>query len=410
MNLFRTAWRNLWRNKRRTLISASSIAFGLLLAVTFTGTGHYMYGNMINASARTGFGHLTITPPDYLIKRGLDRRIAITTDQLKAIRAIPGVSAAHPHIMGQAMFSSARKSVGGLFIAIVPNEPARDNLLLENLVEGGLSGGNPRDVIIGRKMAEKLGLKMGRKLVYTATDASGQMVSDVAHVSGFFETGLEDVDGSMVLLPLSTMQKVLGYKSDEVNLVSIMLSHYNQTDRIARDIGEVLGNDGYEILPWQDTQTDVAGMITIDSSANYISQVFVGLLIAAGIFNTMLMSVLERRREFGVMLAIGMAPYGLVKMVILETLYVVFVGLILGTIITAPWYYWLASHGLDFSGMIDGDYHIGNVLIDPVIRISLDWRNIVSIAGMILILALLVALYPAWRSSRIKPVEVLNTK
>ncbi len=410
MKLFMTAWRNLWRNKRRTVITASSIAFGLLLAVTFTGTGSYVYNNMINASARSGYGHITVAPPDYLLHRGLDRRIEASPDVLEKIRGMKGVRAAWPHIMGQAMLASAAKSVGGMIMGVGPAEPRRDNLLLDSIKTGGLDFSKRRTAVVGTVLADKLKLKKGRKLVYTLTDANGQMVSELARVSGMLKTGLELVDGSTVLMPLDSLRQTLGYAEHEASFIAVLINDQHDTQAIKSGIAAMLDSDRYEVLDWKQTQTDVAGMITIDSSSNYISQIFVAVLIAAGIFNTMLMSVLERRREFGVLLALGMTPGQLVRMVLLETFLITVLGLVLGVIITTPWYVWMHAHGLDFSGALGSDYHIGKVLIDPVIRIQLNWRNIVAIAGVSFILTALSALYPAWRSGRINPAEALSTR
>jgi len=410
MNLVKTAWRNLWRNKRRTLITASSIAFGLLLAVTFTGTGSYVYNNMINASARSGYGHITVAPPDYLQHRGLDRRVKASPEVLQQIRAMDGVRAAWPHIMGQAMLASAAKSVGGMIMGVGPDEQPRDNLLLDSIQSGALDAGNRRSAVVGTRLAEKLRLKSGRKLVYTLTDAHGEMVSELARVGGMLQTGLDVVDGATVLMPLKSLQQTLGYAADEASFIAVLVDDQHDTPAIKSRIATMLDPVQYEVLDWKQTQTDVAGMITIDSSSNYISQIFVAVLIAAGIFNTMLMSVLERRREFGVVLALGVSPWQLVLTVLAETLLITLLGLLLGLLITTPWYWWMHQHGLDFSAMMGDDYHIGKVLIDPVIRIRLDWRNVAAIASVSFVLTLLAALYPAWRSGRINPAEALSTR
>ena len=406
----RTAWRNLWRNRRRTLITASSIAFGLLLAVTFTGTGSYVYNNMINASARSGYGHITVAPPDYLQHRGLDRRVKASPEVLQQIRALGGVRAAWPHIMGQAMLASAAKSVGGMIMGVGPDEQPRDNLLLDSIQSGSLDADNRRSAVVGTRLAEKLKLKPGRKLVYTLTDVHGEMVSELARVGGMLQTGLDVVDGATVLMPLQSLQQTLGYAADEASFIAVLVEDQHDTPAIKARIAAMLDPAQYQVLDWKQTQTDVAGMITIDSSSNYISQIFVAVLIAAGIFNTMLMSVLERRREFGVVLALGMSPWQLVLTVLVETLMITVLGLLLGALITAPWYAWMHQHGLDFSAMMGNDYHIGKVLIDPVIRIRLDWRNVAAIAAVSFVLTLLAALYPAWRSGRINPAEALSTR
>ena len=178
------AWRNLWRRKRRTLITSISIGFGVMLAVTFTGSGDYWYTNMINAGATMGLGHITIEPNGYNQTPSLDKRLLNAGQIRKHVLTIPGVSNAIVRIMGQAMFASASKTIGGMFLAVDPAQEFPDqNLLLGSLIQGQLfPGTDGRGIVVGSKMAKKLNLRIGKKLVYTTTDISGEIVSEIARV------------------------------------------------------------------------------------------------------------------------------------------------------------------------------------------------------------------------------------
>jgi putative ABC transport system permease protein len=169
-----------------------------------------------------------------------------------------------------------------------------------------------------------------------------------------------------------------------------------------------VGNPLREVLTWKQTQTELAGIITMDKSGNYITQILIGLLIAAGILNTLLMSVLERTREFGVMMAVGMSPATLFKLVLVESFWLALIGLAVGIIITAPWYAYLHYVGLDFSGAIGKDYSAGGVLVDPIFRIRLYKESIIAILAGVFSLTLLSGIYPAWRAGRTPPVESLK--
>lgn len=412
MNLAQMAWRNVWRRKRRTLITAFSIAFGVLLAATFTGMAVYMYGNMIDASAATGFGHVTIEPQGYNRTPTLDKRLADSARLREQVLAEAGVDAALVRITGQAMFASAVKSVGGMFLAIDPDQESSEyNLLIRSLVEGRLFPGPDGDgVVVGRKLASKLNLRLGKKLVYTTTDAKGEIVSEIARVSGIFATGVSEIDTGLVLLPIDRVRKLLAYGADEATLLAVMLREQRKAGLLRERLEQRLGGPEREVLSWRQTQADLAGMITLDSSSNYISQFLVALLIAAGVLNTLLMSVLERSREFGVMLAIGMSARQLFRLVMVESVWLALIGLTMGVLLTAPWYWYLDTYGIDFSGMIGGeDYTVSGVLIDPIIRIRLHTASISAILATVFGLALLSGLYPAWRAGRIPPIESLRT-
>lgn len=412
MNLATMAWRNVWRRKRRTLITAFSIGFGVLLAATFTGMAVYMYGNMIDASAATGFGHVTVEPLNYNRSPGLDKRIEGADRLREQVLAMPDIKDALVRISGQAMFASAVKSVGGMFLAIDPGqESAEYNLLIRSLKQGALFQRTDGDgVVVGVKLAEKLNLRLGKKLVYTTTDIRGEIVSEIARVSGIFATGVNEIDTGLVLLPIDRVRKTLTYGPTEATLLAVMLQDQRKAGSIRREIEQQFGHARREVLSWRQTQADLAGMITLDSSTNYISQFLVALLIAAGILNTLLMSVLERTREFGMMMAVGLQPARLFRLVILESVWLALIGLLLGILITAPWYWYLQTYGIDFSAMTGGeDYTVSGVLVDPIIRIRLHAESVTVILSTVFGLSMLSGIYPAWRAGRIPPIESLRT-
>ena len=410
MKLNTLAWRNLWRHKRRTLITASSIAFGVLLAVTFTGAGDYFHTRMIDAGANMGMGHITIAAQDYNRAPSSQKPIKGSNTLQVLIADLPEVTSVVARIQGQAMFASARKSVGGTFIAIDPSqESANNNLFIGSLIEGAmLSQTAGKGIVMGVDLVRKLKLNLGKKVVYTTTDINGDIVSAVARVSGIFRTGVAEVDGGMALLPIQSVQKVLGYASDEVSLLAISLGDQRLSHALRDKMQGQPEFEHVEVLNWQQTQPDLAGMIAVDKSANRISQLMISLLIAAGILNTMLMSVLERSREFGVMMALGMSPRGLFSLVILESFWLAVVGLIIGIIITIPWYLHMAETGIDLTSAYGDDFSFGGVLLDTVFKIRLFKESIIVILIGLFGLALLSGVYPAWRAGRIPPVESLK--
>lgn len=404
------AWRNLWRHKRRTLITASSIAFSVLLAVTFTGAGDYFYTRMIDAGAKMGMGHITVAAVDYNRAPSSQKRLGQSDALLAELAGNSAVSSVAARIQGQAMFASARKSIGGTFIAINPaQETVQNNLFLQALVEGEmLSDVSGKGIVLGADLARKLKVSLGKKVVYTTTDASGDIVSAIARVKGIFRTGVAEVDGGLALLPISSVQAVMGYQPDEISFLAVNL-HDQRASHVLRDQlqSQPLFSD-VEVLNWQQTQPDLAGMIAVDKSSNRISQLLIALLIAAGILNTMLMSVLERIKEFGVMMALGMSPKNLFGLVMLESFWLAVIGLILGTLITIPWYLYMAETGIDLSSAYGDDFSFGGVLLDTVFKIRLFKESIIGILIGLFSLALLAGAYPAWRAGRIPPVESLK--
>ncbi|MBN2061909.1 MAG: ABC transporter permease [Deltaproteobacteria bacterium] len=411
MKISRFAWRNLWRRKRRTIITALSIGFGVTLSVTFTGTGDYGYTKMINTGASMGMGHITVEPLGYNLTPSLDKKLKDTDQIRNEILEIPGITDAIVRITGQAMFASASKSIGGMFMGIDPaQESEENNLLLGSIVEGELfEGPDGRGVVVGSRMAGKLNLGLGKKIVYTTTDVNGEIVSEIARVTGIFRTGVDEVDGAFILLPINSVRKTLHYDANDATLIAVIINDQRHAEKMSEKIDKIVGNPEIEVLSWKKSQPDLAGIISMDRSSNYIIQVLIGLLIAAGILNTLLMGVLERTREFGVMMAVGMSPGTLFRLIITESFWLAVLGLLAGIIITTPWYAYLYNVGIDFSAAIGGESSAGGVLIDPVLKIRIFRESVIAILLGVFGLTILSGIYPAWKAGRVPPVESLKT-
>jgi ABC-type lipoprotein release transport system permease subunit len=392
------------------MITCFTVAFGVVLSVSFTSIGDYAYTNLINRSSTMGFGHITVEPKGYNDTPGLDKRFSDAEKIVSLVDNIPGVKSALVRIVGQAMFATAIKNIGGTFIAIDPSkESAKWNLFVDSIVQGSLfEGTNGLGVVVGVKMAEKLKLRPGKKLIYTLTDVNGEIVSEISRVTGIFKTSVDEVDGSMVLLPIDRVRATLGYKKDEATIIPVYIEDQRDSDSMRNKINKLIENRALEVLTWDETQPATAGFINMDRGMNYLIQLLLGLLIAAGILNTLLMSVLERTREFGVMMAVGMSPGRLFRLVITESIWLGLLGLVLGVIITIPLYIYMTNVGIDFSSLYEEGSDAGGVLFDLVIKFRFYWESAVAILFAVFTLTVAAGLYPAFKSGRVAPVESLK--
>ncbi len=409
MMIWRLAWRNLMRRRRRTLLTALSVGTGLWVTLIFTGMGNHNWANMVNTSVKMGLGHVTIEPVGYLNSPSASKRIAVTPHMLAAAEAIPNVTRAIPRIMAEGMIATAAKSVGGSIIGIEPSrESAEYNFFLRSLTAGRLfKTPDEPGVMVGEKLAEKLNLKVGKKLVYTAADVNGNIVSDLARVTGIFRTGVEAVDGGVILLPIDRLRRMLGYAENEATLVAVFSNDQRRASAIRTAIA-AHAFPGTETWMWDQTQAEMAGMITIDHISHLFFQFFIGLLVAAGILDTILMSVLERKHEFGVMLAVGSSPNFLFRLVLMESFFIALLGLVLGVVINLPFYIYLSRWGYDLSALLPPGYDLNNVPLDPVMKVIYYPADVAGIAAAIFGLTLLAGLYPAWKASRMPPVESIR--
>lgn len=411
-------WRNLWRNRRRTLLTLSAIAFGTFLAVMFTALQDRSFADMIDVAARLGGGHVVVQHPDYLETPTLTRTVT-HTDQIRALaESTPGVAKAVDRITGQAMLSTASHNAGVMFVAYDPQrEDAQTLSFLEGVLEGSLGGADDgartsKQVVLGRRLAANLGVVLGDKVVYTLMDKSGEIVAGMGRVGGIIGTGAPSVDGALMLVPIDTMRDVLGYAPDEATTVGVFVRDARSSARVARAMApglDGIAHGGAVALTWDEAQPDLSGFIAMKVGGARFMELVVMVLVAAGIFNTLFMSVMERLREFGILAALGCSRGRLFGLVMLESGWLAVVGLVTAAVVTWGPYTYLSRVGIDISGAMGDDaLEVAGVGMAPILRVGIFPENVAIIAAFAVGSTLLAGVYPAWRASRVAPVEAIQ--
>jgi ABC-type lipoprotein release transport system permease subunit len=404
------AWRNIWRNRRRTLITLSSIGFGTMLAFIMTAVQDAQWRDMIDVAARLGGGHVTLQHSEYLDTPTLSRSIRNTPGLRALALEDPHVDRVVERITGFLMLSTAGQSYGAAFIAYDPAAEDPETLsILEAVKEGELleDAYEPR-ILVGSQLARNLKTRLGKKIIFTLTDKNAEIISESVRLKGIIHTGAPTLDGALVLLPIGLVRKTIAYAPDEAVQLGLFLEDQRQAKLVAARLGGNL-EAGVDAVPWYDAQADLATFIMMKIAGSYFFEAVMALLIAAGIFNTIFVSVMERLREFGVLLAIGFSPRRLFGLVMFESFWLGAVGLLFAALLTAWPYYFLATTGIDMSAMIgEGSAEVAGVAIAPIIKAGIYPENFVYISLAALGATLLSGLYPAWKAGRIEPVESIR--
>ena len=404
------AWRNLWRNRRRTYITLSAIVFGVFLAVIMMAMQDRNWADMIRLAARLGAGHVTIQHPEYLDTPTLTRTVQ-GTDTLKRLAADdPHVIRVVERITGFTMLATARENVGAGFIAVSPEQEDDETLsLIEAIVDGEFFGSSTDGgIILGEKLASNLDVELGSKLVYTLTDKEGEIVSALARVSGIVRTGSPSVDAGICLLPIDAVREVVGFAPDEAIQIAAFVDDQRASDAAVAALGAA-APEGVAVLAWHELQPDLAVFIAMKVGGAKVMMLVLAVLVAAGIFNTLFVSVMERLREFGIMLAVGFSPGQLFRLIMLESAWLAVVGLTAAAAVTIGPYLYLASTGIDISGLIPADQmEIAGVGMSTVMRVGIYGENVALIGISALVAILLSGVYPAWRAGQADPVETIR--
>jgi len=414
-NLFALAWRNLWRQRRRTLLTLSSIAFGTMFAWLFTGLGDANWREMIDLAARLGGGHVTIQHAEYQESPTLSRSVA-GTEWLRNLAAEDvEVARVVTRISGNLILASAGRNQGAGFIAFdAAVEDPTTLSLLEALDEGELPTADTRGgIALGAKLAENLRVGVGNKVVYTVTDKQGEIVQEAVRVAGLLRTGAPTVDARLALLPIDRMRHSLGYEPGEGGQVAIFLEDQRGADRVAERLASRIAeqrNGDLSAIPWHTLQPELAGFIAMKVGGTWIMEVIIMLLVAAGIFNTIFVSVMERMREFGILRAIGWSPGQLGRLVMAESFWLALVGLALAVVVTAWPYWYLNTVGVDLMGAvgIGADAEIAGVALTTMMRVDIYPENAVFIGGAAVLATMLAGIYPAWKAGHVDPAETIR--
>ena len=408
------AWRNLWRNRRRTLLTLSSITFGVFLSVMFTAMQDRNWSDMIDLAAKLGGGHVTISHLEYRETPSLKKSISDASPLAQAALRQTSVARVVQRISGPVMLNTASESYGASFIAYDPAQEDASTLSFldsDALLAGRMfANDNEKGIILGYKLAENLNAELDNRIVYTMTDKNGDIVSGLARLIGTIKTGAPNLDARLSLLPLSTVREIVAYDSDEVTQLAVFIEDQRDSEAVAMLLDSVIGTQDLAVLPWNISQPDLAAFIAVELGGTRFMSAFIALLVAAGIFNTLFVSVMERMREFGILMAIGFTPLKLFSLVMMESLWLALVGLLGAALLTTAPYLYLASTGIDTSAMFadQGSMDVAGVAMSTTLKVGIFPESLAVIAIAAIIATLLAGFYPAWRAGTVEPVDAVK--
>jgi ABC-type lipoprotein release transport system permease subunit len=412
--LLQIAWRNLWRNPRRTLITTAAIALGYSMLLVFACLLAGLRAQMIDNGTRFGLSHIQLHAPDYYPDRSIYKTLGgpegvEVRKLLAAVTADPRVRAASPRVYGYGLVSHTSHSAGAEILGVVPGQEPQISALHTRMVQGAyLSDQTPKGVVIGDKLANTLDATVGAELIVMTQAVDGSMGNDLYTVVGIFHTGQEAVDRGQVRMSLAAAQELLSLTPARIHEVGVRLSDAGEATAVAGALEARVS----KIVPvraraWPELSPELAEYVRLNQSGTAVLAFIVFLVAVIGVMNTMLMAVFERTRELGVLMALGMRPALVVGLILIEAASLVVASLIFGGALGTPLLWYLQAHGLDLRRVM-GELSIVGVTVDPIWYGRQDFAAYGRTALGLTLAALFSALYPAVRASRFRPVEALQ--
>ncbi|MFZ8771320.1 ABC transporter permease [Vibrio harveyi] len=409
--LVKLAWRNLWRNKLRTSIMLGAMVFGLMGVVAMMGFMNGLVDSMIKNAISWQTSHLQIQQKSYLVNPELKDVIPDADKISKVLASNREVKAISERFLADGMIASARSTRGIRINGVNIDHEQNITPLSKHIVNGewlSEEGRNP--ILVSSKIAERLKLRVGSKVVLTLSDVNGEVAGAAFRVRGIFKTPSTGFDDGNVYVRKVDLEKVAGLSG--THEIAILLTSNNDAElkQLLAFTHSILPPESQDLLsvrPWQEIQPLLSTMMSTMDVSNQVMLVVFVLAMTLGIINIMLMSVFERTREFGVLMAVGMQKHKIRLLIVFETLLLGLSGCALGLLGSAIMLKVLSITGLSLAGMAEG---LGAYGVDTLLypRVSIAEYQMIIVA--ILVASLIAALYPARQILKHRPVDAMAEK
>jgi len=376
---------------------------GFTLASVSIGWSDGTYANIIEMFTRNQLGHIQIHEGDYLDRPSLYKNIDDYRKIGEKISGIPHVEAWAPRLYSFGLVSAGKKSATVKIIGIDPDLERRAVNFEKKVVQGRFfSGDGSREVLIGETLARVLKVSPGDEIVIVSQAADGSIANDAYRLAGLVRTGDEITDRSAFYLELDEAQELLALEG-KVHEIIVIADDADRVPSLTSRIRKTLESTGLEVSPWTEFAASFYRTMKADQQGMWISLLLILVLVAVGVLNTVLMSVLERRREYGVLKAIGMRPWQLVRLVIYEVNIMALGSILIGAGLSALANYLLSLHGIH----LPRSFTYGGVRFDTMYS-ELNIRSFTIPAVTVLMAATLVALLPAIRAAGTRPAKAMR--
>ena len=400
------SWRNIWRNKRRTIITLSSISFAVLLSCVMRSMQLGSYERMISNALSFYSGHVQVHQKGYWEDKSLDLAFS-NYDSIKNIFAVDErIENVIPRIESFALASYKLQTKGAMVLGIDPEREDQLTHLKKKLIEGSFLTSTDRSIMIAAGLAEYLKINVGDSLVLIGQGYHGANAAGIFPVSGIVEFPISTQNNQMIYLPLTQAQSLYACEGMITNF-TLQLNDAYKAEKIVKMLNPLLNGDDLEAVDWKFMMPELLQGIELDNVSGQIMLAILYMVIGFGMFGTFLMMTRERMYEFGLMMAVGMKKARMQMMIFLEFIYLSFLGVLGGIIVSLPILIYFYYHPIPIGG--DSSDMFEKFGIEPVYIFSLDWSIFWTQALTVFVMTFVLALYPLWVILRLNIIKAIRS-
>jgi len=402
--IFSISWRNIWRNKVRSLIIITAVALGICAGMFSTSFMKGMMDQRIRQAISTEISHIQIHRQNYRQESSLQLFMNGSPAMVGKIRKINHVKGVSQRIIIQSMVSSAETSSGVKIAGIYPDNEQDVTNLSTKIVEGKYFDGVPKNpVVVSRKLAEKLNVKLHSKIVFTLQDMDKNITAGAFRIAGLFETPNSVYDEMNVFVRHDDLSRLLDFPEGASHEIAILVDDNDMIASVQDEVKNMVAD--YEVLNWKEISPEMSYMTEIMDMYMYIFIIIILLALLFGIINTMLMVILERVKEIGMLMAVGMNKLKIFTMIMVETVQLSLVGGVAGIVVGSLISKHFETHAINLSLWAKGYSQLG---YDTMAYCSLETEMVINITVLVIFTGIIAALYPAYKALKYDPAEALR--
>lgn len=401
------AWRNIWKNKRRTTLTLMTIMVGCAMTILFTAWAKGSHGQMIEDAVSRNVGHIQIHSKGFWAGKNIENAFVPDNKLFSELNSNPDISAysSRIHVSGLLLYKNQTPIV--LIQGIEPEKEKKISTFHRSILPGGryLTDSDTTQIIIGETLSKNLGIKINDKVAVYSQGFKGSSSVEHLTVVGIFRTGNKEYDSYLAIMPVNQASVTFDMEN-YINAIVVRIKHLDKLKKSIKNLSEKINPETIEILTWKELVPDIVQMITIDSIGTYLFDFILFMVVAFSILNTVQMSIFERTREFGVMLSLGTEPVLLTLMILIESLFISIMGVISGGALGASLSYYFRLNPINFSGQ--GNEMSAFGVHTTIFPTDMSMTNLIVTTSLILVLSFIFSIYPALKAAKLNPIEAIR--
>ncbi len=403
MLILKIAFRNLFRQKRRTILTALSMLGGFVLNAVFIGWADGSYNNIIDMFTRNRLGHIQIHQKDYLDRPSLYKTIDNLPEISLIIEKTENVESWAPRLFSAGLASVREEAAGVQIIGVDPERETLTTQFDKKIVEGKNFSASPsKEAVIGKGLATILSAGLNDEIVIVSQAADGSIANELYTIIGIAESGDEATDRISLYLHLKEAQELLALEG-RIHEIALTVRRLNDVKKVNSSLAKEIDNPDVSVEPWQVFARSFYVAMKADKRGNWVMLLVIMIIVAVGVLNTVLMSVLERRREYGVLKAVGTKPPQIIKMVLYEVIILALICIVIGIGVGLVINYFLSTHGIT----LPRAFTYGGIKFQ-ILQSEINARSFYIPALTIIFAASVVSLFPAIRAARTDPARSMR--